>query len=276
MIGLRTSEGVVLMFTAVTSFTQSRVAEVTRHPVESGSSISDHLIQNPTSIGISGIFVGSDFYAEKVDDYLFMDGLSTGVPLSYIGAAPVLNTSVSISSQKPNRLQSLVPEGLSNLLTPPTPSVEMTEGLRPTSLEGIKALLEDWLKTGKDLSVLIFENDLLKDIQTSCVIKNLSISEDPEVGDALVVDLSLEEVRFVSLGKTSIKRVTWKEVDLSPKKQKGKKGKGSDDPSSPAKEEEAPAAAAEVDPCMTSEGALVNALGIGPGCLLLMMKRSLF
>jgi len=269
VIGLKTSEGVVLMFTAVTAFSQNRNVDVTRHPVESGSVISDHITQNPLSISISGIFVGRDFEAEQVDDYLFMDGLSTGVALSYIGAAPVLTDYVSISSDKPSSLQKLIPQGFSNLLSPALPAVTLEEGLQPTSLDSIQLLLESWQKTGKDLTVLIFENNLLKNITTSCVIKSLSIAEDADTGDSLAVDLSLEEVRFVTLGKASIGKVTWKEVDLSPKKQKGTKGTGSGDPASPSASptEAAPPAAPEVDDCMTSEGRGVNVGGIGLLCM---------
>lgn len=257
------------MFTAVTAFSQNRNVDVTKHPVESGGVISDHITQNPLSISISGVFVGGDFQAEQVDDYLFMDGLSTGVPLSYVGAAPVLTEYTTISSGKSSSLQKLVPQGISNLLSPPIPSVTLEEGLQPTSLESIQLLLESWQKAGKDLTVLIFENSILKTITKSCVIKNLSIAEDADTGDSLAVDLSLEEVRFVSLGKTTIGKVTWKEVDLSPKKQKGAKGKGSGDPAAPGTPatEAAPPAAPEVDDCMTSEGRGVNVGGIGLLCM---------
>lgn len=278
-VGLKNKEGTVLMFTSVTSLSVGLSSNVANHPVERGVSITDHSVNNPDTISLSGLFTSVDFMSAGVESFFFLSESPEGTPLTYTGAAAVPADSVTISSNKENsKLSKFIPAGLQNLIKNELPSVEVTPSPNPASLEGIRLLLTSWKESAEVISVLLFDEGLLKDVKKDCLIASINFDESVEDGDALYVQMSLTPVRFVVLGSTRIKQQTWKEIDMSAKRDNNKgqqQGVGQNTPSSEVNNKP-PAGEAEINECMTEQGELVNVMGVGPGCLLVKGMKELF
>lgn len=248
---------------AVTAYSQDYRGQVTKHPVDSGASISDHFIKENPIYNISGIISGTDLSAIP---WLITDQ-EGNKPIN----AQEQPISISLNSSASGLLQYL-PDSIGQFLSVSLPTVESFGNTR-TDLN-YEILVKDLLKgilngvrydQKKDkvvsniqtIDLYEFDGSNIRDIISDLVITNFRIREDQDTGDALFLDLTLEQVTFASLEKIELPQ----DVQQSLKKKAAPKKPKTNAPSTP---KDCEAAQASGDPTApATESSALKQFGIG-------------
>ena len=195
---------------AVTNYSQDYRGQVTKHPVDAGASITDHFIKENPVFTISGVISGTDL--SHIPWQLLDENQQR--PLN----AQEQPEPISINLQGSKLLQYL-PATIGQFLGTSKPKVEFfgnqrtdlsNEVVVKDVLKGILKGLKYNPKTDRSEShiqlVELYEFDgiNIRDIIYDLVITSFRIDENPDTGDALFLNLTLEQVTFALLEKTEI------------------------------------------------------------------------
>ena len=192
------------------AYSQDYRGQVTKHAVDAGASITDHFIKENPVFTISGVISGTDL--SHIPWQLLDENQQR--PLN----AQEQPEPISINLQGSKLLQYL-PATIGQFLGTSKPKVEFF-GNQRTDLSNevvVKDILKGILKGLKynpkaDRSeshiqlVELYEFDgiNIRDIIDDLVITSFRIDENPDTGDALFLNLTLEQVTFALLEKTEI------------------------------------------------------------------------
>lgn len=213
---------------AVTAYTQNYSGQVTRHPVDGGSNITDHFVKSNPTFTVGAVVTGVDI---STGTYLIQD-LDGNSPYNS-SPAP---TAVSVNSTDQSVLKKFIPDSVGQFLSDSTPDI-VVDSQRVDLLEQIRQALIDLTagvvfneKTGQfDPSIQLvrlfeYDNTLLRKVINNLVMTKITFKEDPNTGYGLYCDITFEQVTFAFLKKTTIP----KDVQSSLKKKassKNSKGK---------------------------------------------------
>lgn len=214
MIALKLESGDVVWMDAVLSFSESYSSSVTKHQIESGSSISDHIIQDNAKFSISGVVSFVDF--NKTLDFTRIPEGSVPEATNYVNVN-YQPTPVVIGSPLSNPLVKLLPDSIRQFVgndSKPSVTMGITFPGNSVNVEDIlKSVINGFTEVGADrrvvnikqvVSLIEFNTDLsVKTIFDNCVCTSLSFAQDSESGDAIYPQMSFEQVRFVELMKTT-------------------------------------------------------------------------
>lgn len=200
--------GGFVVFDAVTAYVRNSKGSVTKHPISSGSFVTDHFIKDNDTMTISGVISGADI---STNTYLIRD-LSDNAP--YNSFDPV--TPVSVNSKDQSILQKFIPDSIGQFLSGSSPEVVM-DTKRDDVLEQVRSALEDLMsgvifndKTGQFdpniqlVKIYEYDDTVLRKVINNLVVTNLVFKEMPDSGYALYFDMTLEQVTFAFLKKTVI------------------------------------------------------------------------
>lgn len=195
---------------AVTNYSQDYRGQVTSHPIDSGASITDHFIKENPVFTISGVISGTDL--SHIPWQLLDENQQR--PLN----AQEQPAPISINLQGSKLLQYL-PATIGQFLGTSKPKVEFF-GNQRTDLSNevvVKDILRGILKGLKYnpkadrseshiqlVELYEFDGTNIRDIISDLVITSFRIDENPDTGDALFLNLTLEQVTFALLEKTEI------------------------------------------------------------------------
>lgn len=198
----------LIYFDAITAYSESHSGQVTKHPVDTGGNITDHFIKDNAKFTISAVITGVDI---SNNSYLITDGQGNS-PFN----TSIAPTAVSVNSTDNSVLNKFIPGSINQFFSSSSPDVVM-DGEKTDLLDQIKFFLVDLMSGVKfnsttnqfDSNVQIvelyqFEGTLLTDIVFDLVMTNITFDEKPDTGRALYCNISLEQVNFVSLQKTTI------------------------------------------------------------------------
>lgn len=216
-----------IYFDVVTAYTQTLTGNVTKHPIATGGSITDHFIRENPRFTLSAVITGVNIDTQT---YLIED-LQGNTP--YNVYEPI--DPVSVNSTDQSVLQKIIPDSIGQFLSDTTPEVVVAEG-RESDIETLKAAFYDLMSGfiynentgGFDPNIQLvelfeYQNILLKRIANNLVITNITFKEDANSGEGLFVDLTLEQVTFAFLKKTVVPKDV---VDALKKKTATKSDKG--------------------------------------------------
>ena len=233
--GLRWGEdneegGGFVFFDAITVSTENYTGQVTKHPIASGASISDHFIRQNPIFSMSTVITGYDI---SMNSYLIQD-LVGNTPYN-VSVAP---TAVSVTSTDDSVLKQFIPDSIGQFLSSSVPEI-IVDGPRLQTLDTVKDAIVGLMagvifneKKGKFVPniqlVRLFEYDgtLLKKIINNLVITSMVFREDVNSGEGLFCDLTFEQVTFATLKKTVLPQDV---VDSLKKKAAPKASKGKQD-----------------------------------------------
>ena len=195
---------------AVTNYSQDYRGQVTKHTVDAGASITDHFIKENPVFTISGVISGTDL--SHIPWQLLDENQQR--PLN----AQEQPEPISINLQGSKLLQYL-PATIGQFLGTSKPKVEFfgnqrtdlsNEVVVKDILKGILKGLKYNPKTDRSEShiqlveLYEFDGTNIRDIIPDLVITSFRIDENPDTGDALFLNLTLEQVTFALLEKTEI------------------------------------------------------------------------
>lgn len=234
--GLRWGEdneegGGFVFFDAITVSTENYSGQVTKHPIASGASISDHFIRQNPIFTLSTVITGYDI---SMNSYLIQD-LVGNSPYN-VNEPP---TAVSVTSTDDSVLKQFIPDSIGQFLSSSAPEI-IVDGPRLQTLDTVKDAIVNLMsgvifneKKSKFVPniqlVRLFEYDgtLLKKIINNLVITSMVFREDVNSGEGLYCDLTFEQVTFATLKKTVLPQDV---VDSLKKKSAPKASKGKQDP----------------------------------------------
>ncbi|QGH72567.1 MAG: hypothetical protein [Myoviridae sp. ctThM1] len=236
----------MLFFDAVTIYTQNYSGQVSKHPVDGGSPITDHFIKQNPVFTLSGVFSSDDI---STNTGLISDGNGTFPYNTRIAPTPV-----SIQSTDKSILKKFIPDSLGQFLPDTTPEVTMdtartdlTDQIRQALtnlLNGVKynekaAQFDSFIQL---VELYEYTNQFLKRIIPRLVITNLVFREDANTGNALFCDITFEQVTFAYLKKTTIPKdvVSSLKSKSSEKQNKGKQDSTKKDVQAPPAGETGP------------------------------------
>lgn len=196
-----------IYFDVVKTFTKSYTGTVTKHPVDSGASITDHFISNNATIQIEGVISYLDF---------------SGIPylISVDGERPLnaqqIPDAISISDIGGGLKEYL--ESVASEFYDTSGNTVTSGGSTRTDYKGqIISLLEQVMSgivydsaTGKNknrmtlITLYEFDGYNITSQVSDLVMTSFVAQENAESGDALVFSMGLEKVRFVTLDKTEV------------------------------------------------------------------------
>ena len=200
-----------IYLSAVTSYTQDYRGQVTKHPVDTGASITDHFVKENSVYNISGVVSGAD-----------ISYIPFSVAYEYFGGQPgntlIQPAEINITEEGSGLLKYL-PDSVGQFLTPSLPTVQMfgesrvdffveelTRDQLSYLMEGVTydPIKDKVVSNIQLVSIYEFDGVSLRYIIPRLVITNLRTREDSTTGNALYLDLTLEQVTFATLERVTI------------------------------------------------------------------------
>ncbi len=216
---LKTKQDELLWLDAVIGIGEQYVGSLTNHPIESGATITDHFILSNDTLSLTAV----------VSNYDFLIGRNTvGDLTGVIVTSSQEATPVVVNYNSPGVLSKVVPEAISNLVSPSLPEAVFATRGEVSNEETIKAFLKILQKRAEIVSILGFDETkgfVLVEDYTDFVITNLSFSRSPDDIDALVFSCSFEKPKFVSTQRAAVPTTVTKGLE-NQMKNKGNAGSG--------------------------------------------------
>lgn len=205
---IKTSSNQLIWFDAVLSFNENNTGTVSSHPIQRGSTISDHLIRNNKQFSIQGIVSNWDFQIDRDLIALFIDGVQ------YAGQS--VDGVVRVSSDKPSPLSKFIPESVSAFInTDAVPNIEVDEVPRQDAARAVKSYLQSIFNNTEFVSIIkLKENGEVEEVFNDLLITSCNISETPDTGDSLQVSIALEKIKIVDTQTVYVGRVVAKVVAI--------------------------------------------------------------
>lgn len=203
MIGIMRPNGDVINISVITSYGLDYRNTVTSHAVENGTKIADHVQAENLQIGLRGVIVEADITG-YTGVYSTSDLIEQNKEFRVVASG---NTASVVQGGQAVKEALLAARNNKELLT-------VLEGL-PTTIGGNVPLKNN---------TSFFQN---------CVITSLSFNEDGDTGDAVEVQLSLEQIRIVKLREVVVnapKQTTGKGTAGKNKGNKKEDGSGNKTP----------------------------------------------
>jgi hypothetical protein len=204
-IAIQRKNGDLIWFDAVVSYSRQYTSSVTKHPVESGGTITDNVSQDNPVFTISGVISNADFNTTRpfinsadASTYKLSDRRiynSQPIPL---GAQPVIGSNVS-------PMMKYLPQSLNQFAGVRPPSVEVPDSQRPDWVYEVEEILTEMERSHELVTILDFSHIgfINKNID-DCYISSLSFSETTDTGDSFDVNMTIEKVQFVTLKEETL------------------------------------------------------------------------
>ncbi len=227
-IGIKTNldgeEDFFLYLNAVQTYSKSKTGSVSKHPV-AGRYITDHFVKDNPVFSLSGVVS----FADLSDTTLIRD-VSGNLALNAYELPTPTQVQQSVSG-----LLNFLPSAISQFIPDQSPTVTM-DGSRNNYKDFVDQCLSRLmsgtkvdLQTGKEKSFIRtvnlyeYEGNILTKIHRDLVLTQYNTNEDVSTGDAIIVDLTFEQVSFVRLRTAAIPTdvVSGLKGRLAPKAKKG-------------------------------------------------------
>lgn len=217
MIAIMRPNGHLIWFDAVISFQEAYSSSTTKHQVESGSVISDHVIHDNPKFSMEGVLTAVEF-GGVLDYFSIAPQIPGGLGVTHMVNLDFASSFISIKTPRSNKMVSMLPDSIRQFIGEDSPpAVTMGAGGFSTDIQEVKTLLIN-LNTGfpkydetrkrayyeKELVTLVEFDSKFQVVQElrNCVCTGISFARTPDKGDALYPQMSFEQIRFATLEAT--------------------------------------------------------------------------
>lgn len=199
---------------------------LTKHPLDSGANVSDHVIMDNPVYTIQGVISGVDIGLSN--NFIELDGLQP---------TNTMNSAYMTSINSTGGASKYIPDIISQFLDSGGYSVEfLGGGSEPEALqESVKELVVNTMTkvtfnndSGRFFNsvvpVILYELDLIGNIRKShdnLVITSFVVKEDKDTGEALFFNMSLEQFRDTNIKSVDVE-ITSPEVSKAVAKEESK------------------------------------------------------
>lgn len=200
----------VYYINAVESYTKTVNGKLSKHPLDSGVSISDHFISENMTFNIRGVITSADItFAAYTTNFA-----AVGANNIQMGEPPI---SVTVDDGK-TLLNQFLPDVIGQFLSPVEPEVFGDESpvaeAGPSFSEFIEKMILDVIynptsQTYRNsiVPVSLYEmegNQYSKAPYTNLVVTDFRVNETPDTGNGCHFDMTLEQARFVEIRKEEL------------------------------------------------------------------------
>lgn len=203
-IAIKRNNGNLIWFDAVTSFDRRFSGAVSKHPLESGSVLTDHTTVENEVISLSGVWSDADFNINRptIDQ---QQGELWGVTnKQFVNSTPSVG-GIVISDD--DTITPFLPEVVGQFVKTSAPKVYMppaSSKVRPA--ESLKSEVIEMFNSREDFTLLDFQRGIIKDAYTNCVITSLDFAESPDSGNAVYPVFTIERVKYAYISNVQIQK----------------------------------------------------------------------
>lgn len=200
-IVIRRKNGDILWFDAVTEFTETYSATVTKHPIANGGFVSDHTTIDNKVLNLSGVLSDADFNLSRsileAKDFegkpvtpkkQFTNNTTTAIPVS-----------ISETSIRASQTNKLLPEIIAQFTKDTIPAVTVTPQEKAKTALAVKGEMIQMWKNKEEFQVLDIDANFVTAAFGPCVFTSLSFKEDENSGTAIWPVMTIEEVVYVDV-----------------------------------------------------------------------------
>lgn len=191
---------------AVTTYSKTKASSVSTHPVDLSSLVTDHVLKENPIFNFRAIISSADFNTTYTRPVELIEGGEDNPPVSPEHNAPVSGAVISAPSTLLDYLPGSIGQILGNTITSDV-SVDPFRGfthemvrdrfLRAWDNSEILTLVDyDFdISFGRYISARVVEN---------CIMTRFEDTESVESGDALIANISLQQVRFATIKEVDV------------------------------------------------------------------------
>lgn len=230
-VAIKRANGDLIWFDAVLEFSRRYSSTVTKHPVETGAFISDHVVTDNPVMTINGVLSDVDFNVSRPQITEAMVERFGVNRKEFVNKTEVTQRAQIIEGQ--SQLARMLPEVAAQYFDEQAPEVIVTPNPKTKPARTVAADLEMMWKTKEVFEVLdLVAKNQLKEPYKNCVITSLSFAEDPDAGDAVWPVMQIEQVTFATSESVQIAKTTAPSIQKQAAK---KENKGRETPLEQAK-----------------------------------------
>ncbi len=202
-IVLRRSNGDIIWFDAITEYTTTYSASVTKHPIASGGYVSDHTTTDNVIINISGIFSDADFnITRQLIEVRAADGTAVSKNKQYTNNSM---TAYPVEIYERTTINRILPEVIAQFTRDTIPEALVTAQEKAKTAMAVKLNLIDMWRTKEEFQVLdIVDNTVIEQF-SPCIFTNITFREDANTGDGVFPSMTIEQVVFTDLQEITVK-----------------------------------------------------------------------
>jgi hypothetical protein len=215
-IVIRRNNGDILWFDAITTYDVTYTATVTKHPVATGSLISDHTTTDNVILNISGVLSDADFNLNRPANLGSLpafefdtgahvqtdeNGLYKPTSKQYTNNSAVVKP-VKISDQ--SSINKILPEVVAQWTKASIPVATVTPQNKTKTAKAVQRELIQMWKDKEEFQVLDLLEDFVIDSFGPCVFTNLNFREDETTGEGLFPNMTIEQVVFTDLQEVAV------------------------------------------------------------------------
>lgn len=245
-VAIKRHNGDLIWFDAILGWAQQYSATVTKHPIEGGGQVADHTTIDNPKLTIQGVVSDADFNLTRPIISIH-DADSYGITQKqFVNNSPVRSSpEITYAASK---YAKYLPEEAQRFLPQNSPTVYVPDSPRAMRSAYIENMLTAMWGDKEEFELVEFEEDTIKRVFVQCVLTNVAFAEDPDSGQALYANLSMEQVKYAN--SVNVKVPQRVKDDMKSKtaeqKNKGKQAtKGNEVPTTDADKGKAPDSASE-------------------------------
>jgi len=187
---IRRQNGDVLWFDAIIDVTEDYTATVSKHPLSTGSFVSDHTTVDNKKFNIRGILSDADFNLDRPTD----EGWHSVTDKQYTNNTATV-TPVVIKSEGA-KWRSFLPEVVSQFTASTIPTVTVTPQSKVKPAHAVRLDLVSILENREAFALVEYNTNLVSRSWENVVMTSLSFAEDPETGEGLFPVMQMEQVTY--------------------------------------------------------------------------------
>lgn len=216
-IVIRRNNGDIMWFDAITQYSQTYTASVTKHPVATGGYVSDHTTIDNVILQIDAVLSDADFNINRPDklgslpefhfdsgDHVNTDenGLYKPTAKQYTNNSAVV---YPVTIGQTSSINKILPEVIAQFTKDTIPEVYVTPQDKAKTAKAVQRELIYMWKNREEFQVLDLLEEFVMDSFGPCVFTNLTFREDESTGEALFPSMTIEQVVFTDLKEISVR-----------------------------------------------------------------------
>lgn len=196
---IRRGNGDVLYFDAVTSIEEIYTAQITKHPLASGSFISDHTINDNKRFSLKAVLSDADFNLNRpsedgftnVSDKQFVNNTETQIPVKIVNEGA--------------KWRSFLPEIVSQFTSNTIPTVIVTAQSKVKTSQAVRFDLIDMFDKKESFTLVEYNANLIARSWDNITMTGLSFAEDADTGQGLFPCIEMEQAVYTDVENVAIK-----------------------------------------------------------------------
>lgn len=187
---IRRQNGDVLWFDAITDVTEDYTATISKHPLSTGSFISDHTTVDNKKFNIRAVLSDADFNLNRPSE----EGWRSVSDKQYTNDTQTAKTVVI--KQEGAKWRSFLPEVVSHFTANTIPVVTVTPQSKVKTAHAVRLDLIGLLEDRESFTLVEYNTNLVARSWENVVMTGLSFTEDPETGEGLFPVMQMEQVVY--------------------------------------------------------------------------------